>query len=394
MTNRDAATKDPYRKKQQSSPFSTGGGGINFENKVQASFLVLMLTRSFSPCLPTWPVISLQLQARHKNYNIDDFIVNVQDAGKGRKAKLLCQVKHDISIRSSDTSFAEVVAAAWRDFNDAHLFDTGDDRIALVTGPLSSTDLEVRELLDWARNQGCVDFFNNVKLAKFSSDNKRQKLEVIREHVRQVNGDSEVSDLEFWNFLKIFHLLQYDLDFKNGVHVSLLHSLMSQYDSIRSADIWARLIVEVQERNQAAGEITKDDIAEDIVEAFKPIEVKHIPQDFKVQPESSSWMTPDNVSAYSQALLIGAWDERNNDDQAAIESISGIPYSDWIKRIRCIHGLDKNRIAFKGHIWKIQSRLEQFKEFYHQFYDEQIEHLVRVALNVLSEIDPRFELNK
>ena len=38
--------------KQQSNPFSTGGGGVNFETRVQAAFIVSLLTQSSVPCLP------------------------------------------------------------------------------------------------------------------------------------------------------------------------------------------------------------------------------------------------------------------------------------------------------------------------------------------------------
>lgn len=394
MSNNGNNTNDPYRIKQVSPPFSTGGGGINFENKVQASFLVLLLTRSFCPSLPPWPVKSLQLQARHKGFNIDDFIVEVDDGKEGISAKLLCQVKHEISITDSDTSFAEVMAAAWRDFTNDQLFNTKFDRIALITGPLNSTDLEVRELLDWARNQNHDDFFSNVKLGRFSSDNKRKKLSVIKNHLEKSNQDKKLSDLEFWQFLNIFHLLQYDLDFKQGVHVSLLHSLISQFDSTRAEDIWARLVSEVQERNQSAGKLTRDDLPDDVLKAFERIEITPQPEELKVQPLSSGWKSPDTVLAFSQALLVGSWDNDNENDQSIIESISGEPYRDWIKKIRTIHGLDESRISLKGRVWKVRDRLKQLGEFSSQYYDTDIEGLGRLGQMVLSDIDRGFDLDK
>jgi len=38
--------------KQQSNPFSSGGGGTNFEVRVQAAFAVFMLAGGNAPCLP------------------------------------------------------------------------------------------------------------------------------------------------------------------------------------------------------------------------------------------------------------------------------------------------------------------------------------------------------
>jgi hypothetical protein len=38
------------------NPFSTGGGGHNFENNVQTTFAILMLSGGFVPCLPPFPI--------------------------------------------------------------------------------------------------------------------------------------------------------------------------------------------------------------------------------------------------------------------------------------------------------------------------------------------------
>ena len=48
--------------KQLSNPFSTGGGGGNFETRVQAAFTVLMLSGQVAPCLPSRPIKKLKLQ--------------------------------------------------------------------------------------------------------------------------------------------------------------------------------------------------------------------------------------------------------------------------------------------------------------------------------------------
>lgn len=75
--------------KQLASPFSTGGGGPNFENQVQSAFVVLMLIGGVVPCLPPWPVKKIKLQGRYAGYQTDDFIVFVEDRGTGQTAKLL-----------------------------------------------------------------------------------------------------------------------------------------------------------------------------------------------------------------------------------------------------------------------------------------------------------------
>jgi hypothetical protein len=51
--------------KQLSNPFSSGGGGHNFENHVQAAFVVLMLTGGIAPCVQPLPIKRIKLQGKY-----------------------------------------------------------------------------------------------------------------------------------------------------------------------------------------------------------------------------------------------------------------------------------------------------------------------------------------
>ena len=169
--------------KQLSNPFSTGGGGINFETRVQASFVTLMLSGGFAPCLPPWPIEKIKLQGKYLGYDTDDAIVFVKRPDGKKERKLLCQIKHSISITKAKTNkkFRDVIQAAWNDFNNTKVFRIGIDLIALITGPLSATDInDVRWILEQARHsESSVDFLTKVKLAKFSSKAKITKLGVF-----------------------------------------------------------------------------------------------------------------------------------------------------------------------------------------------------------------------
>src|SRR5690349_5597066 len=126
---------------QQSNPFSTGGGGPNFETRIQAAFTVLMLTGRVSPCLPPWPIIKLKLQGSYAGFKTDDFIVFTKDPRGQSEAKLLTQIKHEVTFTEIDETFTKVIAAAWGDFNDPTVFTPGVDALALITGPLSAKDI-------------------------------------------------------------------------------------------------------------------------------------------------------------------------------------------------------------------------------------------------------------
>ena len=242
--------------KHQSNPFSTGGGGGNFETRVQAAFTVIMLSGRVAPCQPSFKITNIKLQGRYAGFHTDDFIVYSQHPHSGQQAKLLAQIKHDISKTENDEIFAEVINAAWNDFIGDN-FNAGVDAIALITEPLSSSDINnVRPILEWARHSENEDeFIAKVNAPNFSSKAKRKKLEAFKIQLKKANNNryyrkldrvprhcyvlkwfpinfnTDISDFQLWNFLKIFHLIGYDLDVQTGSTYSLLHSLISLYSN-------------------------------------------------------------------------------------------------------------------------------------------------------------------
>ena len=258
--------------KQQSNPFSTGGGGPNFETRVQAAFTVLMLSGRIAPCLPSFPIIKIKLQGHYASFNTDDFIVFSEQPQTGRKAKLLAQIKHEIGITASDNTFAEVIHNAWIDFNDAE-FDGINDAIALITGPLSATDVSsVRPILEWARHcENEVEFLQRLNTVGFSSETKGAKLEAFKTHLKSANNGLDISDKQLWQFLKAFYLIGYDLDAETGSTLSLLLSLIAQYSEKDPLFLWTRIVDVVQTADQNAGTLTLEVLPEDIRTAFNTV---------------------------------------------------------------------------------------------------------------------------
>lgn len=101
------------KKRNLSNPFSTGSGGAHFEAHVQASFIALMLTGGYAPCLPCWPIAEIKLQGKIDGFDTDDLIVIVEKSETRERRKLLGQVKHSIAITHGSTLFGEVIQAAW-----------------------------------------------------------------------------------------------------------------------------------------------------------------------------------------------------------------------------------------------------------------------------------------
>ncbi len=305
--------------KQLSNPYSTGGGGGHFEAQVQASFVALMLTGAYAPCLPCRPISKIKLQGKFAGYETDDLIVFLQESSSKGQYKLLGQIKHSISITESDSKFAEVIQSAWKDFNNTRIFNRGKDVIALITGPLSATDInDVRTILEWARHsENSAEFFQKVDLTNFSSYAKRKKLQAFKINLKKANGNNEVPNDEIFEFLRHFNLLGYDLDIKAGVFLSLIHSLIGQYSPGDVQSIWAKLVNEVHSVNQNAGTISANSLPDDLLSAFKQRRVENIPDDLAIPSTPKSPKTLSNqpqAAALTIATLLGRWDEHNEPD--------------------------------------------------------------------------------
>jgi len=194
---------------QISNPFSSGGGGVDFENQIQSLFVILMLTGGVAPCLPPWRIVRIKLQGRCAGYKTDDCIVFVEDHGQSQTARWLIQIKHAVSITANDAIFGDAIKAAWFDFQNSDVFDPASDAIALISGPLSTHDIEnARPLLEWARHSETAhEFFEKANLARFSSAAKQEKLQAFRSQLQKANDGIDIGDDLLWSFLKSFHVL-------------------------------------------------------------------------------------------------------------------------------------------------------------------------------------------
>lgn len=382
--------------KKISNPFSTGGGGEHFEAHVQASFVLLMVTGGYAPCLPNWPIKKIKLQGKFAGYNTDDLIVYTENPDGRRKRKILAQIKHTINITENDKVFREVIQAAWNDFNNDELFSRNKDVIALITGPLSATNInDARTILEWARHaENAEEFFQKVELANFSSQAKRNKLQAFRVNLTKANSNNLVSNEALFEFLRHFHLLGYDLDIKAGVTLSLLHSLIGQYTQTNVQYLWAQLVDEVQSANKNAGTITHETLPEELISAFGRPVVSQIPEKFTTSiqtQEETDWNQHQYATDLALANLIGAWDEKNDRDIEILQELIGEDYSSLVSKIREILQLPDSPLSLKNGIWK-SNRSRLWDAIGSRIFDQNLDVFKSVVVAVLTERDPSFDL--
>lgn len=309
-----------------SNPFSTGGGGYNFENNIQTMFVILMLSGGVAPCLPAIPIKKIKLQGRYEGYETDDCIVFLEQRVGDEKPKLLAQIRHKIRIAEKDKMFRDVICAAWRDFKNPAIFDPHCDVLALITGPLSTSDTEnVRTILEWARSEATAEeFLKKVNRATFSSGAKRAKLKAFRTQLKKANDGIDLTDDELWRFLKSYHMIGYDFDVASGAALSLVKSHVGQFAGDNISEILAVVAKEVASFNQSAGTITIDTLSTEVRTAFKErVRPESIPTEFlKALPEAQTTPIPaESKNAIAFASLLGSWNENVEGDLAAIKEL-------------------------------------------------------------------------
>ena len=382
--------------KNLSNPFSTGGGGAHFEAHVQASFVTLMLTGGHAPCLPCWPIAEILLQGKINGFETDDLIVVVENSATRERRKLLGQVKHTIAITKGSALLGEVIQAAWNDFNNPKVFTKNKDIIALITGPLSATDVHnVQWLLDQARHTTSADeYFRNVKQAKFSPPQSMEKLDAFRHHLELANNGTAVSNDVLYEFLNHFHLLGYDLGKEGGVVLSLLHSHISQFQQQYPEWVWARVVDIVQSWNQDAGTITPTKLPDDLLKVFEQRVVTRMPEELKEEPDERpvDWTTHPDATHLALAILIGAWNDHNQHDIEMLARLLGIEYGIWLQKAREILLKPGSPLALKNGAWKVVNRPELWKLLGSRILDQNLDIFKKIAVSVLSERDPSLEL--
>jgi hypothetical protein len=385
--------------KQLSNPFSTGSGGGHFEAHIQASFVALMLTNGYAPCLPCWPIKEIKLQGKIDGYDTDDLIIFVEKAVSKERRKLLGQIKHTISITKGDPVLPDVIKAAWNDFNNPSIFTKNKDIIALITGPLSATDhRNVQWLLSQARHTKNADeFYRNVEQANFSPPRSREKLEAIQYHLKLANNNADISKEDLYSFLNHFHLLGYDLGKEVGVVLSLLHSHISQFNQQYPQSVWSRIVDVVQSWNQDAGTITQEKLPEDLREEFKQPIFVQIPTELTVaqhDPTVTDWCQHKYAPALALVNLIGAWNDKSEADKNIIGKVIKEGYSTFVPKARELIQLSDSPFTLRNGFWKIKERTSLWETLGSWVLDQDLDVFKEVIVSVLTERDPSFDLPK
>lgn len=279
------------------NPFSTGGGGTNFEQKVGTIYLVSLLARHV-PYGTKGITKEIRFQQLHTDI-LDDLIVVTQEGNIERKLSL--QIKHKINFTDSDVDFTKIIKDCWLMFTGQgpSTFDLKTDRLGIGLG-IYKTDVaeHLIPLLKLARkSSNATDFFSKVENIGFSQK-KKQFLKLIKSKIPENNPSPQ----KVWQFLTCLEIIHFDLenDESNDVVSSwnTLVDLLQEHDVSTATSLFDYLFSTVSTYNPSAGSITYQELR-DKCSNFPLIENFDLSSDIKqlkIHAENSLKLIQDHIA--------------------------------------------------------------------------------------------------
>lgn len=256
---------DHQLKRGVSSPISSGGEGVFFEQHVAAYWLAQLLVRSIPPILTDRSVTEVHFQTEHLGFNTDDFLIVCARAG-AQAARLVGQVKRSFTITAADDECKKAVGDFWKDFKKADPFNPEHDRLVLVTLRGTNTLLEnFVGLLDCARGAAdAEEFQRRLSLDGFISKKSVHQCNELCKIVSALEG-TPVTAKDLWPFLRVLHVLSLDLHTstrQTEAHTRTLLALKAtDPDPVASAtSAWDSLLIFASEAGPAARSLKRADL--------------------------------------------------------------------------------------------------------------------------------------
>lgn len=355
-----------------SNAFSTGSGGGNFEQQIQAMFLLSLLVDGFCPAMHE-QTKRVCFQTKHLGYDVDDLVVFTDR--NMNEGKMLCQIKHSITATKNDRTFQDVICAAWSDFNKDN-FDKENDRIALVTAKIANSAQNALRFLH-AEARGAIDerdFCERINVKKFSNSKNEEMLNTIKCCIALAMNNNP-TDVEIWRFCKIFILLLFDMDCEESVNRTLSAALIKGNSSYNAFLVWSRLVEYAGQCNQDAASVDMGNIDKDILTLF--FGKKRMVVLLDPITEIDLFMR--------DVALIGEWQEDNEYDRQIIEKIYEKPYPDFEIKARSMIYQHPEYLQLVNGRWRVLYKEEMLSQCKNLFFDEEIARIFEAVKMILTQ---------
>ena len=250
------------------SPFSTGGGGAQFETRVAASCIAAVLCEAPVRGLPGEFATAVQSQRAAFDSPLDDMIVKGvrQD---GRETQLDLQIKNKLAFTENDPEWVDVLKRAWNTFAKT-AFDPALHRIGIGIGAYNArVDQQYQSVLTWATySTNGRDFRDRIEKGDYSHKDKQTFVMTVRA-ILTAHVGREPTDDELWKFLACFVVIHFDFQSGDASRdaagvIDRLKGLLSAANRGDAARIWDHLVTKAGELIPAGGGATRATLVEQL----------------------------------------------------------------------------------------------------------------------------------
>lgn len=91
-------------------------------------------------------------------------------------------------------------------------------------------------------------------------------------------------------------------------------------------------------------------------------------------------------------LFISEWEEHNENDRKIIETMSGLSYVDFQKKLNVLSAVGDSPIRLVGEVWQVVSKIDFWLLVSSKISNSSIDNLKEVVSKIFSDLDPSYEL--
>ena len=184
----------------------------------------------------------------------------------------------------------------------------------------------------------------------------------------------------------------------NGIFNRAIHKGHSIFIPLGadSTSNWSNKIVLPQiERDSFVTALTKSGLNKEFAERYSKESARNITilrRQLEFTRTTPEWALPENVSDLLPALIIGRWDENFESDRNLISNIAGISYEEYIKKLSRWLFTPDSPILKIGSMWRLTSPFDVWSNASIHLSKSDFDLLNNSTIEILSEINPAFEL--
>jgi len=104
------------------------------------------------------------------------------------------------------------------------------------------------------------------------------------------------------------------------------------------------------------------------------------------------WTQRTEAAELAVAQLLGSLRDSSDADKNVAETLSGKPFGEWIGALQTLLTVPDTPLTHRNGVWKVISRYEVWHSLGDRLFDRDLDRFKEVALKVLGENDPQFDL--